>query len=156
MKQCLLDTITYVKVSGGHFELEDTIKCYIYTPIRSLSVSMSETGTYIESHIRHCQNLLIYIWLQRGFKQYQQNFTIQILGYSKPNNPVVILRSRWSLHQRQCRQRAQYYSSYGYSSFSSSWYLKRDYLAKMELNILSRNSDLLNLKIDNFTTLSSK
>ena len=25
---CLLDTITYVKVSGGHFELEDTIKCY--------------------------------------------------------------------------------------------------------------------------------
>jgi hypothetical protein len=26
--KCLLDTITYVKVSGGHFELEDTIKCY--------------------------------------------------------------------------------------------------------------------------------
>ena len=25
------DTITYVKVSGGHFELEDTIKCYMIT-----------------------------------------------------------------------------------------------------------------------------
>ena len=31
MKQCVLDTITYVNVSGGHFELEDTIKCYIIT-----------------------------------------------------------------------------------------------------------------------------
>ena len=29
--KCLLDTITYVKVSRGHFELEDTIKCYICT-----------------------------------------------------------------------------------------------------------------------------
>ena len=26
--KCLLDTITYVKVSGGHVELDDTIKCY--------------------------------------------------------------------------------------------------------------------------------
>ena len=25
-----MDTITYVKVSGGHFELDDTIKCYTY------------------------------------------------------------------------------------------------------------------------------
>jgi hypothetical protein len=26
--KCLLYTIIYVKVSGGHFELKDTIKCY--------------------------------------------------------------------------------------------------------------------------------
>jgi len=25
----------YVKVSGGHFELEDTIKCYIFTSVFS-------------------------------------------------------------------------------------------------------------------------
>jgi len=33
VKKCLLDTMTYVKVSGGHFELEDTIKCYTYSVV---------------------------------------------------------------------------------------------------------------------------
>jgi hypothetical protein len=28
VKKCLLETITYVKVSDRHVELEDTIKCY--------------------------------------------------------------------------------------------------------------------------------
>jgi hypothetical protein len=47
----MLDTITYVKVSGEHFELEDTIKCYNYTPWRYYLLHF-EFITYAKLNIR--------------------------------------------------------------------------------------------------------
>ena len=72
MKQCLLDTITYVKVSGGHFELEDTIQCYKYM---CPGFAWSEYMNYL----RECNAklyVLVTVWEMIVFLQISMGGTI--------------------------------------------------------------------------------
>jgi hypothetical protein len=82
MKYCLLDPITYVKWSGGHFELADTIKCYNYHVILlwslfTVSIMLFCCDLYLQW--LSCYSVVIIIYSDYHVIQLWSLFTVIIM-----------------------------------------------------------------------------
>jgi hypothetical protein len=50
--------ITYVKVSGGHSELQDTIKCYTYRRVAGMNLIFQLSNAEVDGKFQDANNIV--------------------------------------------------------------------------------------------------